>query len=53
MSKPTSKAESKWLFWRTENPRHTTKKKRGFGKWAKNMMNRAKRRQYKKEQQEE
>lgn len=46
MSKPTSKSEAKWLFWREENPKHG---ERGFTKFAKTKMNRLKRRFFKQE----
>lgn len=49
MSKPTSKSESKWLFWRECNPNPNSKRVKGFGKFAKTQMNRLKRRFFKKE----
>lgn len=41
--KPTSKGEARWKYWREDNPNNAHLK--GFTKWAKNMMNKAKRRE--------
>ncbi len=40
--KPTCKSESKWIYWRCENPNIKTYNK--FDKYAKNQMIRARRR---------
>jgi hypothetical protein len=45
--KPVSKAESRWLYWRSENPRE---RRDGFTVWAKKMMAKARRRQGKLEE---
>jgi hypothetical protein len=45
--KPLCKAEAHWLYWRNENPSHSILA--GFSKWAKNQMNRSKRRLFKRE----
>ena len=50
--KPVCKNECRWLFWRNENPNHFNND-RGFGKYAKKLMNKARRRFYKKELREE
>jgi len=50
--KPVCKNECRWLFWRNENPNHSNNDK-GFGKYAKKLMNKARRRFYKKELREE
>jgi hypothetical protein len=41
MAKPTCKAESRWKYWREENPKASKDK---FRRWAKMMMTRARRR---------
>lgn len=47
--KPVSKSESRWLFWRTENPKHTRDR---FQTWAKHMMAKARRRHSKQQERE-
>jgi hypothetical protein len=40
--KPVCKSEARWKFWRESNPNNSHLK--GFTKWAKKMMNKARRR---------
>jgi len=47
--RPVSKAESRWLFWRCENPKERRDK---FKTWAKRMMTKARRRDGKREERE-
>ena len=42
--KPSCKAESRWLYWRTENPKNHRDR---FSQWAKKQMVKARRRHYK------
>ncbi len=46
MTKPLCKAETKWIYWREENPKANIDK---FSKWAKKQMNKARRRYFKEE----
>lgn len=45
---PVCKTEAEWLYWRNWNPNRPINK-RGYSRWMKNQMARARRRYFKKE----